>query len=83
MSYLLPEYRGRGLSRLFYEARLRWIVEQERFERVVVSHRRSNEPSKRANERFGFVMTGTARTTWPDGTDDDELLYELRLERNP
>ena len=79
MSYLLPEYRGRGLSAAFYEARLAWLRERPRYTSVVVSHRRSNEPSRRANQRFGFVLVGSVPTEWPDGTVEDEVTYELRL----
>jgi RimJ/RimL family protein N-acetyltransferase len=79
MSYLLPEYRGRGLSSAFYEARLAWLRERPRYTSVVVSHRQSNEPSRRANQRFGFVPVGSVPTQWPDGTVEDEATYELRL----
>ncbi|HTD37044.1 MAG TPA: GNAT family protein [Candidatus Limnocylindrales bacterium] len=83
MSYVLPEYRGRGVSALFYEARLAWLHERPLFKRVVVSHRRSNEPSRRANQRFGFVPVGSVPTRWPDGTEEDEMTYELGLEETP
>jgi RimJ/RimL family protein N-acetyltransferase len=79
MSFMQPEYRGRGLSRLLYEARLDWIRAHPQFERVVVSHRESNEPSRRANQRHGFQPTGRKSKVWPDGTTEDEILYELRL----
>jgi len=78
-SYLLPEYRGRGLSRLLYEARLAWVRERPRYRRVVVSHRRSNEPSRRAIGRFGFAPVATVSTTWPDGSTDDELQYAMAV----
>jgi RimJ/RimL family protein N-acetyltransferase len=78
-SYLMPEYRGRGLTRLMYEARLQWVNAQGRYRRVEVSHRRSNEISRRAIRRFGFVHTKSISATWPDGTVDDEVLYELVL----
>jgi RimJ/RimL family protein N-acetyltransferase len=77
MSFILPEYRGRGLSEMLYEARLDWIRTQRRFKRVVVSHRQSNEQSRRAIERHGFLPTGRAQRTWPDGTTEDEIFYEL------
>jgi RimJ/RimL family protein N-acetyltransferase len=83
MSYLLPEYRGRGLSSRFYEARLAWLRERPRYKRVAVSHRRSNEPSRRANQRFGFVPVAAVTTRWPDGTVEDELTYELELRHDP
>jgi RimJ/RimL family protein N-acetyltransferase len=79
MSYLLPEYRRRGLSALFYDERFRWLREHPQFKRVVVYHRRSNEASRRANQRYGFVLTHAEPTTWPDGTVEDEVHYELPL----
>jgi RimJ/RimL family protein N-acetyltransferase len=79
MSFILPEYRGRGLSRLLYKARLDWIRSQGVFKRIVVSHRASNEASRRAMERHGFLPTRSAPRTWPDGTVEDELFYELRI----
>ncbi len=79
MSYLLPEYRGRGLSAQFYDARLEWLRERPQFTRVVVSHRRSNEASRRANRRYGFQLVETVSTTWPDGGVEDLLNYELPL----
>ncbi len=80
MSYIAPEYRGRGLSRLFYETRLDWVRAQGRFMRVRVSHRRSNEVSRRANQHFGFQQTGIHPTEWPDGTSEDEIRYELLVD---
>ena len=79
MTYLRPEYRGRGLSALLYETRLQWVRRQPRFTRVAVSHRRSNEPSRRAIARWGFGATGAKTRTWPDGGVEDELTYELQL----
>jgi RimJ/RimL family protein N-acetyltransferase len=79
MSFILPEYRGRGLSRLLYETRLDWIRTHGQFKRVVVSHRESNEVSRRANKRYGFLPIGRAPRTWPDGTTEDEIFYELRI----
>jgi GNAT superfamily N-acetyltransferase len=62
MSYILPEYRGRGLSRLLYEARLDWIRMRPQFKRVVVSHRGSNESSRRGytEARFPADSPGAA-----------------------
>jgi RimJ/RimL family protein N-acetyltransferase len=81
MSYILPEYRGRGFSRLHYEARLDWIREHPRFKRVVVSHRKSNESSRRAIQRHGFRLTHRVPRLWHDGTTEDEIFYELLLSR--
>jgi len=79
MSFILPEYRGRGLSRLCYETRLAWIRTVPQFKRVLVSHRKSNEASRRANAPFGFKETHRAPRVWPDGTTDDQIFYELLL----
>ena len=81
MSYIEPEYRGRGLSSMLYQARLDWIRAQPHFTRVIVGHRESNEVSKRANQRFGFEYIGRETHLWPDGVTEDELLYELNIRR--
>jgi RimJ/RimL family protein N-acetyltransferase len=65
---------------MFYDARLAWLRQHPRFTRVVVSHRRSNEASRRANQRHGFTFTHTEGRTWPDGAKEDELYYELHLD---
>lgn len=79
MSFILPFYRGRGLSRLFYDARLAWIRSQPQFRCILVSHRKSNEASRRANQRHGFVQIKTASHTWPDGETEDEIFYQLEI----
>jgi len=79
MSFVKPEFRDRGLSRLLYEGRLDWIRSRKQFKRVVVSHRLSNDISRRANQRHGFVFTGRIPRKWPDGSREDEAFYEMRL----
>jgi RimJ/RimL family protein N-acetyltransferase len=78
-SWLDPRWRGRGLSAAMYEARLAWARARPELERVLVSHRASNEASARANRRHGFVFTHRAPRSWPDGAEEDEVCYELRL----
>jgi RimJ/RimL family protein N-acetyltransferase len=82
MSYLFPEYRGRGFASLYYETRLAWIRNQPRFARVAVSHRHSNERSGRAIARHGFRKVGVTSRSWPDGAVEDEVNYELLLTPN-
>lgn len=77
-SYLRSEYRGRGLSRQFYEARIAWARDHG-YRRLMTGHRLSNAPSMRANGAFGFVETGRAPHCWPDGSEEEEVFYELRL----
>ncbi len=79
MSYLRAEHRGKGLARLLYDRRLDWIRARPRFRVAKVSHRASNVASERAILRSGFTLVGRVPRTWPDGTSEDELLYELKL----
>ena len=80
MSYLYPEYRGRGFSRLIHQARFEWIVEQGCFDRVVVSHRIGNEESRRSILSVGFCESHIVMSTWPDGSQDEEVWYVLGIE---
>ena len=81
MSFIEAEYRGKGLSRLMYQARLDWVRAQSQFKRVVVSHRESNEASRRANQAFDFQYVGRESRTWPDGVAEVEVHYELHIPR--
>ena len=77
-SFIRPEYRGMGLSALFYEARLDWAREQH-CQSVIVSHRVDNVSSMKANQRSGFVYTHSKLNDWPDGVTADQLYYKLDL----
>jgi RimJ/RimL family protein N-acetyltransferase len=77
MSYIRPAYRGRGLTALLYEARLKWIASQPQFTRAIVSHRASNEASARAIRRHGFTLIERIPRTWPEGITEDEVRYAL------
>jgi RimJ/RimL family protein N-acetyltransferase len=79
MSFILPEYRGQGLSAMLYDARLDWVRTRPGFRRVIVGHRLSNDVSRRANQRHGFQLIDRTSRVWPDGVEEDELTYELRL----
>jgi RimJ/RimL family protein N-acetyltransferase len=79
MSYILPEYRGRGLSELLFKARIEWANSYSNFNRLKVSHRENNETSRRAILAFGFKYTGKRKIMWPDGTEDYGCEYELDL----
>ena len=85
MSYIKPEYRGKGYSAMFYEARINWALEQTHLEIVKVSHRKGNKPSESAIKKHGFRLVETDEIDWPDGARDSEYKYELDLNslRNP
>ena len=76
-SWIAPAHRGRGLTRLLYAVRLEWIRAHGGFNRVVVAHRQSNEPSRRAILRHGFVPFRRRTHDWPDGRTEDEQYYAL------
>jgi RimJ/RimL family protein N-acetyltransferase len=77
-SFLRPAWRGRGLSGLFYKARIGWAREAG-LSRLVVSHRAGNEASRRANRRHGFVHTHDTLRQWHDGAEEAESFYRLDL----
>lgn len=81
-SWLEPDYRRKGLSRLMYQARLDWVKRHPTVERIIVSHRASNVASKYANQKHGFVFTRTHEKVWADGETEDEVCYELKLTDN-
>jgi RimJ/RimL family protein N-acetyltransferase len=80
MSYIRPAWRGQGYSALLCRARLDW-ARGLGVRRILVSHRASNQPSRRAIERHGFVRTGTRAHRWPDGAVEDDVSYELVLDQ--
>lgn len=77
-SFILPEHRGKGLSELFYRARLDW-ARAKKCTNVIVSHRASNLASKYANQKFGFVETHKENRLWPDGAEAEQIFYKLEL----
>jgi GNAT superfamily N-acetyltransferase len=77
-SYIRKEHRGKGLSRLLYQARMAWAKEQgTRY--LEIGHKESNLTSKAANQHFGFKYTRRESRTWPDGSTEDMLYYILEL----
>ena len=80
-SWLEPGFRGKGLSDMMYRARIEWARAHPTCEKIVVSHRASNEASKRANQKHGFVFTHKTPKEWPDGGIEDDIFYELPLKK--
>jgi RimJ/RimL family protein N-acetyltransferase len=80
-SWLAPRARGKGLSDLMYKTRIDWVRAQAKVEKIIVSHRASNLRSKFANQKHGFVFTRRIAKVWNDGKTEDEIFYELRLNR--
>lgn len=78
-SWLRPNYRGGGLSDVLYRTRIDWATAHPTVTRIITSHKGTNTPSQRANQRHGFVYTHTAERVWGDGSTEDEPFYELLL----
>lgn len=77
-SYIRENYRGKGLSALYYQARLDW-ARGNGYKYAIISHRDTNRVSKAANQKFGFQYTHNETITWPDGTTGDKVMYRLDL----
>lgn len=79
MTWLHPDFRGKGLSCRMFEHRLAWARDKG-VARIAVAHRAGNEPSRRAILAHGFRPTGRALHRWPDGAEAARLDYELLTE---
>jgi len=77
-SFVKPPHRGKGLSKLFFQARIDW-ARQKKCRLITVSHRAGNTHSKAAIERFGFKYSHAEEVNWPDGGRADELVYLLHM----
>lgn len=78
MTWLHPDHRGNGLSRLMFERRIAW-ARDKRLALIAVSHREGNEPSRRAILAHGFKPIRRTPHRWPDGAEADKLEYELMI----
>jgi RimJ/RimL family protein N-acetyltransferase len=77
-SYIRIAHRGKGLSRMLYDARIEW-ARAHGLKRLTIGHRESNTVSKAANQHFGFTYTHRETRNWPDGVMEDIVYYELVL----
>ena len=77
-SYIRKEHRGKGLSAMLYQARLDW-ARSRHLKQIIVSHRKSNLASQRANQHFGFRYTHEEVILWPDGIEESNVYYCLEL----
>lgn len=80
MSFIEPDYRGRGLSALLYEARIEWALKKKHLKILVSGHREGNTASQKALLKHGFTYARTNDETWPDGQKAPGYEYELDLD---
>lgn len=78
-SWLDKEWRGRGISADLYAARFDWVRQRPYIKKIVMSHRESNQPSRKAIERHGFRFTHAVDHVWKDGATEKDCFYELLL----
>ncbi len=79
MSYIKKEFRGQGLSKMFYDARIAWAKSQSDIKTLVVEHRDDNFASEGAHKKFGFEYVGSSMQAWPDGQSKPALIYQLKI----
>lgn len=77
-SYIRTMHRGKGLSHLLYDARIQW-AKVKGIKVLRIGHRENNLRSKAANQQYGFKYSYRESINWPDGTVEDSLYYELRI----
>ena len=84
-SYIKEEFRKKGLSKKFYEARIEWAKKQGGVDTIVLEHRDDNTPSLKAHQKFGFKFVQQSNHIWADGQERPSMMYELKihLQQNP
>jgi RimJ/RimL family protein N-acetyltransferase len=79
-TFLLPEWRGRGVGRQLWTATLAFAGEVG-YRKFVIQVRGSNTAAQAFYRRLGFQDCGRlARQVMIDGVEDDEVLMELLAE---
>jgi len=78
-SYIKDEFRGKNLSKLFYDARIAWAKDEGDIRTLLIYHRDGNLVSRRANQRHGFKYSHSYPKTYLDGSSGMSLCYELKL----
>jgi len=77
-SYICKAHRGKHLSRMFYDIRIKW-ANNHQLKTLRIGHKESNIISKAANQRYGFTYVYSEPHIWPDGSKENILYYELVL----
>jgi len=76
-TFLLPDWRGRGLGRQLWSATVAFAREAG-YRKVVIQVRGSNTAAQAFYGRLGFQHCGRfSRQVIIDGVEDDEVLMEL------
>ena len=78
MVFIEPQYRGRGLSNLLYDAKIAW-ARSKGFKKILIGHHIDNVESRASILKHGFVKIGERLSDWPDGTQGISIDYELDI----
>lgn len=78
-TYVLPEYRTKGIGNALFEKTLEFARKQG-YEKFVIYVRASNSDAQTFYSRFGFEPKGVLKKQVKiDGTYDDEIFMEMFL----
>jgi RimJ/RimL family protein N-acetyltransferase len=78
-TFLLPEWRGRGIGQSLFAATRRFALAAG-YQKLVIQVRGSNGAGQRFYRRLGFIECGRLRDqVIIDGHKDDEIVMELFL----
>lgn len=78
-AYISAPYRGQGLAHELIKARLDWGRASALYDFASVSHRKGNAASCAVIIKAGFTFAEEKSILWPDGAEDAELIYRLKL----
>jgi RimJ/RimL family protein N-acetyltransferase len=78
-TFILPEWRGRGVGRALFDATLAFATSAG-YRKLVIQVRASNAAAQRFYGGLGFVECGRLRAQVViDGREDDEVVMELSI----
>lgn len=79
MNYIRPEYRGRSVSGLFYQACIDWAQRQGDIRTLLVGFREGVEATRLVSEKWGFTFLSTEQETFGDGETVKHYTYQLTI----
>lgn len=78
-TFIMPSYKGKGLSHLLYEARIEWAKKHPTLERLMLEQRKSNKIIKMVHQKHGFIFLRDSKVRFADGSDVPTEVYDLKL----